>query len=87
MASPLVEAFTEPEKEGLRKFKEDYLDRALTDAAGDSDRSTLEIWGVPISNTTDSRVDVIIVKFLRAKYLSLQFCLELLICDHCLLVC
>ena len=87
MASPLVEAFTEPEKEGLRKFKEDYLDRALTDAAGESDRSTLEIWGVPILNTTDSRVDVIIVKFLRAKYLSLQYCLRPLIYDRSLFVC
>lgn len=74
MASPLVEAFTEPEKEGLRKFKEEYLDKALSEAAGDSDKSTLEIWGVPISHSADSRVDVIIVKFLRAKYVSLQVC-------------
>jgi len=74
MASPLVEAFTEPEKEGLRKFKEEYLDKALSEAAGDSDKSNLEIWGVPISHSADSRVDVIIVKFLRAKYVSLQVC-------------
>lgn len=67
MISPLVEAFTPAEREGLSKFKAEYLQRALEEAAGDSsDVSALEIWGVPITDN-DSRVDVIIVKFLRAK--------------------
>jgi hypothetical protein len=67
MSSPLVEAFTPAEREALVKFKTDYLQRALTEAAGDSSTtSTPEIWGVPIVQE-DLRVDVIIVKFLRAK--------------------
>jgi hypothetical protein len=68
MSSPLVEAFTPAEREALSKFKEDYLQRALTEASSDSpDTSTLEIWNVPIAEESP-RVDVIIVKFLRAKY-------------------
>jgi hypothetical protein len=68
MASPLVQAFTPAEREALSKFKAEYLQKALTEAAGDSgDISALEIWNVPVAQE-DSRVDVIIVKFLRAKY-------------------
>ena len=71
MSSPLVDAFTPAEREALTKFKTDYLERALTEAAGDSSNtSTLEIWNVPIVQQEDPRVDVIIVKFLRAKYFS-----------------
>ena len=67
MASPLVEAFTPAELETLSKFKAEYLQRALKEAASESgDTSTFEIWGVPITDN-DPRVDVIIVKFLRAK--------------------
>jgi hypothetical protein len=67
MSSPLVEAFTSPEREALSKFKADYLQRALNEASGDSSSaSSLEIWNVPITQD-DPRVDVIIVKFLRAK--------------------
>lgn len=70
MSSPLVDAFTPAEREALTKFKTDYLQRALTEAAGDSSNtSTLEIWNIPIAQE-DPRVDVIIVKFLRAKYSS-----------------
>ena len=67
-SSPLVDAFTPAEREALTKFKADYLQRALTEASSDlSNTSTPEIWNVPIV-AEDSRVDVIIVKFLRAKY-------------------
>ena len=66
-SSPLIEAFTPAEREGLTKFKADYVDRVLTEASGDAAiASPLEIWGVPIVKD-DPRVDVIIVKFLRAK--------------------
>jgi hypothetical protein len=66
-SSPLVEAFTPAEREALIKFKTDYVDRALAEASGDSsDPSSFEIWGIPIIKE-DSRVDVIIVKFLQAK--------------------
>jgi len=69
--SALVDAFTPAEREALTKFKADYLQRALTEAADDSSTtSTLEIWNVPIATQEDPRVDVIIVKFLRAKYLT-----------------
>jgi hypothetical protein len=65
--SPQIEAFTPAEREGLTKFKADYVDRALTEASSDGEStSPLEIWGVPIVKD-DPRVDVIIVKFLRAK--------------------
>jgi hypothetical protein len=68
MSSPLVEAFTPAEREALTKFKADYFQRALTEASGDSSNpSTHEIWNIPIVQE-DPRVDVIIVKFLRAKY-------------------
>ena len=68
MSSPLVEAFTPAEREALTKFKDDYLQRALTEASEHSSNpSTHEIWNVPIVED-DPRVDVIIVKFLRAKY-------------------
>lgn len=67
MASPLVQAFTPAEREALSKFKAEYLEKALKEAAGDSgDISALEIWNVPMAQE-DSRTDVIIVKFLRAK--------------------
>jgi hypothetical protein len=66
-SSPLIEAFTPAEREALTKFKADYVDRALTEASGDAvNAPTLEIWGVPIVKD-DPRVDVIIIKFLRAK--------------------
>ena len=69
MSSPLVDAFTPTEREALTKFKTEYLQRALSEAAGDSPNSpTLEIWNVPITQEEDPRVDVVIVKFLRAKY-------------------
>jgi hypothetical protein len=64
MSSPLVEAFTPAEREALTKFKGEYLEKALKEASVES--STLEIWNVPILHD-DPRVDVIIVKFLRAK--------------------
>jgi hypothetical protein len=68
MASPLVEAFTPAEREALAKFKAEYLQKALSEAAGDlSNASKLEIWGVPVAEQ-GPRTDVIIVKFLRAKY-------------------
>jgi len=69
MTSPLVQAFTPAEKEGLAKFKADYLERALKEAATHSSSAidNLEIWGVPMT-VDDQRRDVIIVKFLRAKY-------------------
>jgi hypothetical protein len=69
MTSPLTEAFTPAEKEGLGKFKADYLERALKEAASHTSSTVenLEIWGVPIAQD-DPRQDVIIVKFLRAKY-------------------
>jgi len=67
MSSPLAEGFTPAEREALSKFKSDYLQRALKEASGDSSSvSTYEIWNVPIVED-DVRVDVIIVKFLRAK--------------------
>jgi hypothetical protein len=67
MSSPLVEGFTPVEREALSKFKSDYLQRALKEASDDSSNtSTHEIWNVPIVQD-DVRVDVIIVKFLRAK--------------------
>jgi hypothetical protein len=67
MASPLADAFTPAEREALSKFKAEYLQKALTEAAGDaSGVSKLEIWNVPIAED-GPRQDVIIVKFLRAK--------------------
>ena len=69
MSSPLVEGFTPAEREALSKFKKEYLQSALTEASGDvSSTSTHEIWNIPIVED-DGRVDVIIVKFLRAKYI------------------
>lgn len=68
MSSPLVEAFTPAEREALTKFKAEYFQKALTESVEDaSNTSALEIWNVPIANEEDPRVDVIIVKFLRAK--------------------
>jgi len=69
-SSPLVQAFTPAEKEGLSKFKSDYLERALQEAASQTSSTipSLEIWGVSMAEE-DPRRDVIIVKFLRAKYL------------------
>ena len=68
MASPLVAAFTPAEREALSKFKSEYFQKGLKEAAGESvDISTLEIWNVPMAHE-DPRVDVILVKFLRAKY-------------------
>lgn len=70
MSSPLVDAFTPAEQEALTNFKAEYLQKALAEASGDSSSSsTLEIWNIPIAQQ-DPRVDVIIVKFLRAKYFS-----------------
>jgi hypothetical protein len=70
MASPLITAFTPAEREALSKFKSEYLQKGLKEAAGESgDMSTLEIWNVPMAQE-DPRVDVILVKFLRAKYNS-----------------
>ena len=62
--APLIEALTPAEREALSKFKSDYLQRALTEAGGDS--STHEIWNVSIAEESP-QADVIIVKFLRAK--------------------
>ena len=68
MASPLVDAFTSAEREALDKFKAEYLQKALSEAAGDaSNIGKLEIWGVFVAEE-GPRTDVIIVKFLRAKY-------------------
>lgn len=67
MSSPLAEGFTLAEREALSKFKSDYLQRALKEASDDaSTTSTHEIWNIPIVED-DVRVDVVIVKFLRAK--------------------
>jgi hypothetical protein len=63
MASPLVAAFTPAEKEALSKFKADYLPKALKEAG---ETTQLEIWGVPMDQESE-RLDVVIVKFLRAK--------------------
>jgi hypothetical protein len=72
MASSLVDAFTPAEREALAKFKADYLQKSLEEAAGDpSGVSKLEIWGVPVAQE-GPRTDVIIVKFLRAKFVRLQ---------------
>lgn len=68
MSSPLVEAFTPAEREALSKFKAEYLQKALEEAAGESSTSDLEIWNISITKD-DPRVDVIIIKFLRAKYI------------------
>jgi hypothetical protein len=71
MSSPLVDAFTPAEREALTTFKAEHLQRALAEASGDSSNaSTLEIWNIPIAQQEDPRVDVIIVKFLRAKYFA-----------------
>ena len=68
MTSPLVQAFTPAEKEGLAKFKAEYLERALKEGSTQTSSSvpSLEIWGVAM-NEDDPRRDVIIVKYLRAK--------------------
>ena len=67
MSSPLVQGFTPAEREALSKFKSEYLQRALEEASSEAlSPSTHEIWNVPIIED-DVRVDVIIVKFLRAK--------------------
>lgn len=69
MSSPLVLAFTPAEKEALTKFKADYLEKALAEVSSPSQEP--EIWDVPMDKE-DPRRDVIIVKFLRAKYPSLS---------------
>jgi len=68
MTSPLVQAFTPAEREGLAKFKAEYLERALKEASTQTSSAipSLEIWGVGM-NEEDPRRDVIIVKYLRAK--------------------
>jgi len=70
-SSPLVSAFTPAEKEALSKFKAEYLEKALAEvssSAGSSSPSPPpEIWNVEMDKE-DPRRDVIIVKFLRAKY-------------------
>lgn len=67
MSSPLAEGFTPAEREAVSKFKSDYLQRALKEASDDAPTTFKhEIWNVPIVED-DARVDVIIVKFLRAK--------------------
>jgi hypothetical protein len=77
MSSPLTEAFTPPEQEALSKFKTDYLQRALKEIADESTSYTPEIWNIPIT-PEDPRVDVIIVKFLRAKYPPCSSCSALI---------
>ena len=68
MSSPLADTFTSAEREAVNKFKEDYLERALSEAGGD-ESTTVKIWNVPMTVTEeDSRVDLVLVKFLRAKY-------------------
>lgn len=68
-SSSVLESFTAAEKEALSKFKVDYLERAIKETAQQTSSSvtSLEIWGVPIAMNDDPRIDVIIVKFLRAK--------------------
>ena len=68
MSTPLVESLTAPEREALTKFKADYLEKALKEASSESsDSSTLEIWNIFIAQNDDPRVDIVIMKFLRAK--------------------
>ena len=56
MSSPLADTFTSAEREAVNKFKEDYLERALSEAGGD-ESTTVKIWNVPMTVTEeDSRV-------------------------------
>lgn len=65
MTNQFVKEFKSEESEGVSKLKQD-LPAILKDAFGTEDVYTL--WGVALDkDSKDERLDVILVKFLRAR--------------------
>jgi hypothetical protein len=75
--TPLTKKFTEPEWEALRKFRA-LLPAAFADAYDndpEAKNKTIRMWGVDIDPQhpeKDARVSVILVKFLRARYVVMM---------------
>lgn len=60
-----ISRFTVTEAVAVKQLKDD-LPHILTEAFGNSDVYTL--WGVPLDKeSNDERIDIILVKFLRAR--------------------
>ncbi|KAF8659889.1 hypothetical protein AX16_001773 [Volvariella volvacea WC 439] len=80
--NPLVDAFTETERAALKEFKLDFstvCQRAFPDQDA---TQPFKLWGVeidPQNLNIDSRVDVILMKFLRARNLSVRDAQEMMI--------
>lgn len=65
MTNQFVKEFKAEESQGVSKLKQD-LPAILQEALGTEDVYTL--WGVALDkDSTDERLDVILVKFLRAR--------------------
>jgi hypothetical protein len=75
--TPLTKKFTEPEWEALRKFRA-LLPATFADAYDkdpEAKNKTIRMWGVDIDPQhpeKDARVSVILVKFLRARYVLMM---------------
>ncbi|ORX49405.1 CRAL/TRIO domain-containing protein [Hesseltinella vesiculosa] len=77
MANPFVEKFTPEEAQAVAKLKTD-LPEILEEAHGSKDVYTL--WSVPLDKeSTDQRLEVLLVKFIRARDLSLPAARKMLV--------
>jgi hypothetical protein len=69
-----VQEFTPEEAKAVKELKSQLPDilKASTPETGDAPLNSL--WGVPLeAESTDERLEVILIKFLRARYVVIDF--------------